>query len=509
MKAKKAIGIVLAILLIAALAAGGVILYRERSARLAAEEHQRELDAVEEVTAVMMAEDLDSLAQYRNLKTVDARGSECYAALLAYAGEHPEQQVLYSVPIGEKTVENTETELTLAPSDFDYDTLLENLVHLPAASKISLPGTTLQPEQIAALRERYPEREISYTVSLLGREYRENTKKLDLTALQSAELDEAITAMRLLPSLSRVVLTDGEGGNTLSLEELLTLQEAFPEVCFAYRFELFGQIVSTEDERIEYIRVPIGNEGEEELRRALPVLKKCSYFLLDGCGIDNEVLAKLREDFPATKIVWRIWLTLSNFLTDIKIVHLTWTLDNRNVQILRFCNEVEYLDLGHNTLSDITFMGYMPNLKYVILSYNYVRDISPLSNCKKLEMLELYFCHLLEDISPLAECESLKLLNISATKVHDISPVFGLKNLERFYCIMNYGIPEEQQEQIYEELPDCWITFEQKISKAVGWSFDAAGGVRAQWYLDMYKILRYRVEDYYFGYYPEEFENGA
>ena len=251
MKAKKAIWIVLAILLIAALAAGGVTLYRERAARLAAEEHQRELDAVEEVTAVMTAEDLEALAQYRNLKRVDARGSECYAALLTYAGEHPEQRVLYSVPIGEKTVENTETELTLAPSDFDYDSLLTNLGYLPAIRSIALPGTTLQPEQIAALRERWPDMDISYTVTLLGKEYRENTKKLDLTALQPNELDEAITAMRLFPSLSRVELTDAEGGNSLSLEELRTLQEAFPDTCFAYRFELFGQTVSTEDERIE------------------------------------------------------------------------------------------------------------------------------------------------------------------------------------------------------------------------------------------------------------------
>ena len=509
MKAKKAIWIVIAIVLLAALAAGGVYLYRERQARLAAEEHQRELDAVEEVTAVMTAEDLEALAQYRNLKTVDARGSDCYDALLAYAAEHPEQELFYSVPIGGMTVENTETELTLSPADFDYDLLCANLGYLPQIRKISLPGTTLQPEQIASLRETFPGVEIRYTVDLLGELLDEDTRTLDLSSLAPEQLDEAVTAMRLLPKLERVQLTDGEGGNTLSLEELRSLQEAFPEVCFAYSFELFGQTISTEDERIEYIRVPIGNEGVEELRRALPVLKRCTYFLLDDCRIDYELLSQLRDEFPETKIVWRIYLTLTNFLSDIKIVHLTWTLTNTNVQVLRYCNEVEYLDLGHNTLSDITFMGYMPNLKYVILSYNYVRDLSPLANCKKLEMLELYFCHLLEDISPLAECESLKLLNISATRVHDISPVFGLKNLERFYCIMNYGIPEEQQEQIYEELPNCWITFKQEISKAVGWSFDAAGGVRAQWYLDMYKILRYRVEDYFFGDYPEEFKNGA
>lgn len=509
MKAKKVIGVLLAVVLVLALAAGGIRLYRERAARLAAEERQRELDAVEEVSGVMTAEDLTALEQYRNLKTVDAHGSDCYADLLAYAEDHPQQTLSFSVPIGETEVENTETALTLTPEDFDFDMLLDNLAYLPAVSEISLPKTTLSPEQIARLRESFPGCRFSYTVALLGKEYEEDTEKLDLTELSSDDLEAAVSAMHLLPALARAELTDGEGDNNLSLEELRSLQVEFPEVCFAYRFELFGQTVSTEDERIEYIRVPIGDEGVEELRRALPVLGKCTYFLLDDCKIDFELLSQLRDEFPATKIVWRIWLTLSNFLTDIKIVHLTWTLDNRNVQVLRYCNEVEYLDLGHNTLSDITFMGYMPNLKYVILSYNYVRDISPLANCKKLEMLELYFCHLLEDISPVAECENLKLLNISATRVHDISPVFGLKKLERFYCIMNYGIPEEQQEQIYEELPDCWITFEQKISKAVGWSFDAAGGVRAQWYLDMYKILRYRVEDYYFGYYPEEFENGA
>ena len=490
------------------LAAAGFFLHRE-AVRRAEEEHQRQLDAVVDYTGVMTAEELATLEQYRNLRDVDLRGSDCYEAILAYIAAHPEQKVLYSVPLGGIAAENTETELTLAPEDFVLDELLEGLRWLPALEKISLPRTTLSPEELETLREAFPEGELVWSVMLLGRELPCDTEALDLTALEPAELDAAMSAMRLLPALKRAELTDAEGGNLLGLAEVTKLTEAFPETLFVYRFELFGQTVSTEDERIEYIRVPIGDEGVETLREALPVLKRCGYFLLDDCKIDYELLSQLRDDFPQTKIVWRIYLTLTNFLTDIKVVHLTWTLTNRNVQVLRYCNEVEYFDVGHNTLSDLSFMAYMPNLKYVILSYNYVRDLTPLSNLKKLEMLELYFCHLLEDISPLAGCENLKMLNISATKVHDISPVFGLKKLERFYCIMNYGIPEEQMEQIYEELPDCWITFEQKIDKAVGWSFDAAGGVRAQWYLDMYKIFRYRVEPYFFGDYPEEFLNGA
>lgn len=506
MKTKKTVRILVAAVLVLAIVGAGLYLYRERAARLAAEELQRQLDAVTEYNGVLTAEELPELERYRNLKQADLRGSECYEAMLAYAEAHPEQEILYSVPLGGIAAESTAAALTLSPEDFVFDTLLGNLQYLPKLRELSLPRTALTPEQIGQLRKARPDCAFSYTVELLGNEYSENTAELDLTEMTGADMTAVVTALHLLPELKLVELTDPEGGNRLSLDELLTLQEAFPELCFAYRFELFGQTVSTEDERIEYVRVPIGDEGVPELRQALPVLKSCRYFLLDSCGIDSELLSALREEFPATKIVWRIRLTLASFLTDIQIVHLTWTLTNENVQVLRYCNEVEYLDLGHNTLSDITFMGYMPNLKYVILSYNHVRDLTPLSNCKKLEMLEMNFCHLLQDISPLAECENLKMLNISATKVQDISPVFGLKKLERFYCIMNCGIPAEQQEQIYEELPDCWITFDQQIAKAVGWSFDAEG-VRAQWYLDMYKILRYRVEPYYFGYYPEEFQH--
>ncbi len=506
MKTKKAIWILLTVFLLLALAFGAVTLYRERAARLAAEERQRALDAVTEYTGVLTAEELQELERFRNLKRLDLRGSDCYEAMLAYAQAHPEQELLYSVPLGAYTAENTESELTLLPEAFSYDALRDGLTVLPKLKKLHLPRTTLQPEQIAQLRELRPDCDVSYTVQLLGREIDEDCEELDLTALTGTELDNAAAAMLLLPELKRAELTDPEGGNKLSLEQLRALQETLPRVCFAYRFELFGQTVSTEDERIEYVRIPIGNEGVPELRRALAVLGNCRYFLLDNCGIDNELLAALREEFPATKIVWRLYIEYIGFLTDIKVLHLTWMWTNQNIQILKYCNEMEYFDIGHNTISDISFMAYMPNLKYAILSYNWVRDLTPLSNCKKLEMLELNFCHLLQDISPLAACESLKLLNISATKVQDISPVFALKDLERFYCIMNYGIPEEQKEQIYEELPDCWITFDQQIAKAVGWSFDAEG-VRAQWYLDMYKILRYRVEPYYFGYYPEEFQH--
>ena len=512
MKKKKIGMIVTVILILLAFAAGAAVGLREKrlaeqraleEAQALEEARQRELSSVESYTGALDADGLKGLDQYPNLRELDLSGSTDLAAVMDYIQTHPQVRVRYTVDLGGTVLDNGTESVELPRGSFDYALLRERIRYLPALREILLPETDLEPAQIRQLREERPEISLRYTVSVLEQTVPEDVRELDLSALQAERLEETIRALGLLPCLERATLTGEDGSNALTLEELHTLQTAAPDTLFVYRFQLFGREVSTEEERIEYVRVPIGNEGLPELRRALPCLRRCRYLLLDDCGIDDEELAALRAEWPETKIVWRVHISYLNFLTDIKVIHLTFLLTNSNAQVMRFCNEVEYLDIGHNSISDISFMGYMPHLKYIILSYNKVSDLSPLANCKELEMLELYQCLSLEDISPLAACESLQLLNVSWTGVQDIRPVFGLKDLQRFYCIWNYGIPEEQMEQIYEELPDCWITFEQEHSKNVGWSFDADGGVRAQWYLDMYKIFRYRVVHWFFGDYPE------
>ncbi len=467
------------------------------------EQLRLELEAVEEFSGVLDAEGIADLDQYPNLQSVDLSGSTDYGAILAYQQAHREVHVRYTVNLGSFWVDSDTESLSLPAGSAQLDTLREGLRWLPNLKALTLEELSCAPEEIAALRQEYPDKEIRYSVRLLDTVYPDDTQSLDLSWLEPEQVGEAASALALLNELQEADLTDENGENRLGLTELRQLQEARPATLFRYRTKLFGKEISTEDTRIEFVRVSIGNEGEAQLREILPCLTRCEYFLLDDCGLDNEVLARLREDFPQPKIVWRVHISYLNFLTDVKIIHLTFLLTNQNAQVMRYCNEVEYLDIGHNTISDITFMGYMPHLKYVILSYNKVSNLSPLANCKELEMLELYQCLNLEDISPLAECPSLKLLNVSWCDIKDISPVFGLENLERFYCIWNYEIPQELMDQAFRELPNCWITFEQNVSKNVGWSFDAAGGVRAQWYLDMYKILRYRVEDWFFGDYPE------
>ncbi|NVH05540.1 hypothetical protein DNN95_24510, partial [Escherichia coli] len=56
---------------------------------------------------------------------------------------------------------------------------------------------------------------------------------------------------------------------------------------------------------------------------------------------------------------------------------------------LRYCEEMVCLDVGHMTLTDISFVEFMPNLKYLILAWTEVQYIEPIRSCKNLVFLEL------------------------------------------------------------------------------------------------------------------------
>ncbi|MBQ4224266.1 MAG: leucine-rich repeat domain-containing protein, partial [Prevotella sp.] len=44
----------------------------------------------------------------------------------------------------------------------------------------------------------------------------------------------------------------------------------------------------------------------------------------------------------------------------------------------RYCTKLKGLDLGHNAITDISFIENMPHLRVLILADNDLTDISPL-----------------------------------------------------------------------------------------------------------------------------------
>lgn len=447
------------------------------------------MELVEDLAVVLEAGEIYTLDHYPNLKSVDLSGSTCYDAILQYAADHPNVDVTYTVDLGGTLVSNKTAGITLDAGSFTYAALLERLQYLPNLSQISLPGIDLTAEQVGALRETYPQVILDYTVELLGSTFSSDTTELDLSYMDSSRVDEAVRKLGLLTNLTSVNLS-----NSLTMEDVARLQDSNPGATFLYSFSLFGKALSTTDETVEYKNQNIGNDGEEKLRQALAILDNCNRFVLDNCKIDNDVLAGIREDFrDGPKVVWRIYFgedSRYNALTDADTVRAVYHVTDDTCSALRYCEDVKYMDIGHNEyLTDLSFVGYMPNIEVLIASGCAAAELPGFENCKKLTWLELAYCGKLADISSLEGCESLTYLNLSYTKVSDFMPLDGLP-LQRFVCLSPKASTKEQNVfiEIHPKSECITVFYGYSNPYSYGWRYDDNGKTFNAYYKDVVRV---------------------
>jgi len=441
-------------------------------------------ESVEELKVVMEAGQLYTLDSYPNLKRVDLSGSTCYAAILDFMQKHPELDVTFTVDLGGTAVASDAVSVQLPANAMDYDTLMENLAFLPNLTTLSLPGITLNSQQIEALLERYPDLAMEYTVELFGSTYGQEVTNLDLTAMTRGQVAEAAQKLGLLTNL-----TDVELGSSLDLEDVAALQDAAPRTVFHYTFSMFGKTLSTTDETVEYKNQSIGNDAEADIRRALAVLDNCTRFVLDNCGLDNDVLAGIREDFrDGPKVVWRVYFGVDgryNVLTDTDTLRAVYNVTDSTCGPMRYCEDVKYMDIGHNEyLTDLSFVSYMPNIEVLIASEAAVVTLPEgMANCKSLTWLELAYCYKLENIDALAGCDSLRFLNISYSKVTNYMALDSLP-LERFVCLSPRAATKEQN--TFVALHDgCRTAFYGYSNPWTPWRYDDNGNTFNKYYKEV------------------------
>lgn len=420
-------------------------------------------DPAREVTMIVTEDTISQLENYPQLEKADLTGSTCYGAIRDYMARHPEVEVTYTVSLGKTAVDPSITALRLPEGSYDYDMLLESLPHLEQLTSVSLPQTKLTAQQVDALRTALPEGDVSCTVMVGSVELDSKMTELDMSGIRPKRLQNFIARLGYLPALKTIRLTAEDGSCAYSAADVKTLKEAAPGVAIQFAFELFGQTLDASAERVEFVDVQIGNEGISKIRDALDLLTNCTYFKLDNCGIDNETMAQLRDDYPNTEIVWRVHVWERSWLTDTEVLRAVYHVDDTNSGPFKYLTKVKYMDLGHNTeMVDISFCSYMPDLEMAILSGAPIVDLTPLAGCKKLEFLEIAWCGLLKDITPLAQCDSLRFLNLGHTSVSDLSPLAGLK-LEQLSFVNSgnkVGFTAADWEAIQAQHPDCWITWE-------------------------------------------------
>lgn len=416
------------------------------------------------------------------------------------------------VDIGGTSLDCAVETLDLTAMQWELDALVAAAPRLQAVRSINLGTTDLTWEQFVRLENAFPSARIDYSIELFGQTLASESTYLDASAMTVDQTEELLNCLPMLPMVTEVNFVSEEGGCVYTVDtirELDRVREALPEASFHVSFELFGQTVTSEQERVEYYCVEIGNEGADTVRAVLPYLKSCTYFLMDGCGIDYEILAQMRDDFPDTEIVWRVWLVEENYnsrlylrcgsyLTDTHRIRTTYVTD-KNSHLLNYCTKTKYVDVGHVwALTQCDFLSYMPDLEVCILAITEITDITPLANHEKLEYLELFTTDI-EDLTPLISCPNIEHLNISnMPKLQDISPIFELTKLKRLRMVDSPLITDEQKQEAEERLPDCEILKMGHFATAWFWRY-GGDGEKVERYALLCEQMEYEIDAKQYG----------
>lgn len=456
-------------------------------------------------------EDISVLGTYfPKLKTVNGAGCDNYEALEQLQSALPQVKVSYQVALGGSFVDPTVTELDLEPGDYDLDTLQEALLYLHQVTDVTIHKLDLTLEQFTAMQEAFPDINFHYTVYLLDQEQDSTVTALDLSAMEESDLDQVARKLSLLPQLETVELCGSDGTSKLTEEEAKLLIAAAPNAVFHYAFDFYGQTLSTDMEEVVLKNVKIGDDGEQAIRDALDLLSNCKRFVLDGCGVSNEVMAQLREDYrDRTKVVWRVSFGNGSSLTDAQVIRSVYDLKDSNCAALRYCEDAVYADFGHDEyLNDSSFLEGMTSLEVLILSGSPIKDLTPLAACKNLRILELSNCGYITDVSPLAACEKLEMLNISYTKVTEVSSLEALP-LTHLVAVGGTGtrMSQEEKDGFEEAHPDCQTLWRGTQEFGVGWRY-VDDGTKMDWYAQAAEAIKYPHAPNNAGWYLKNADDG-
>jgi len=416
------------------------------------------------------ATELAGLQRIRQLSVLDMRAAplstEEYDALRQAL---PDSTILWQVPFGELRADAAETELAIGevPQE-EWD----NLRYMDNIRSVDLTGCE-DLEAVAELAESYPDCEFSWSYDVLGTEYAHDTETMDLSGKAIGSVDQLVRTLRYFGKLNSVDLS----GCGLSPEEIRTVADGLPGCSLRWTYELCGQKIDESTSELDLRET--GMTDVSELDEALPYFANIRRIYLTDLDIPSADIEALADRYPDVKFVWRIYFGYRNkynIMSD-AVGYSTLNSDgnrdsperltDQQAQVLRYCTELEALDLGHNSLTDISFIANFPRLRVLILADNRISDISVVSQLKELEYVEL-FLNPITDASPLAELPKLQDLNLCCTGVRNVDPLLGMTTLRRLWLAHN-GIPGGERNRIAAALPDCRCSFAGNGSTGDGW----------------------------------------
>lgn len=461
MKKKTRIIIGAVAVLVAVIAAvAGVLYYSDYQATyivIDGEEYLRSVTSLD-LSGKTLTE-VGKLKELTNLESLDLRDTGI--SMAQYDGIQaalPDCYIHWSVPFQDGYCDNETVSLkleSLSEKDFSALAYLKNLETVTASGCTDYGA-------LLALTQQYPELKVTYWVSFSGTDY---SNKLDTIRITDPDLDELYENLQYLPKVQTVYLN----GTLPSNEELLTLKETLTGITFVWDFEVFGVEVNTLTEFIDLSGIEM--ENTDEVEAMLPYFYNLTQVDMVDCGISNDDMDALNRRHQDTKFVWKVKVGGTSIRTDATYFMPAKTkikgINARSCVNLKYCTDMVAIDFGHYCISNVDFVEYMPNLKYLLLCEATMTDITAISNCKSLVYLELFLTDV-TDYWPLTNLTNLEDLNISYTPYGDITPLYQMTWLDRMWMASS-GVSRTQRTSLRTSLPNTIFLFYSDGSTNRGW----------------------------------------
>ena len=211
------------------------------------------------------------------------------------------------------------------------------------------------------------------------------------------------------------------------------------------------------------------------IRRAIEVFPNLKTFEMCYCGLSNEVMGQLREEYPDVTFIWVIEFERFAVRTDAKAFS---TLEYKTIRsnteetfrpLFLYCTELRALDLGHHGIVDLSEITHLKKLQVLILADNCIKDVSPLAALPELNYIEL-FQNQIEDISPLSQLQNLEDLNLCYNShLQNAAELAKCGNLKRLH-IAHCNLKADEYTALVQGLPkDCKVNITSYESTGEGW----------------------------------------
>lgn len=310
-------------------------------------------------------------------------------------------------------------------------------------------------------------------ISLAGQTWQCNIRKLSLegnTDLTARDFVLLRDTLECFPCLEELNLSE----TNLTDEQRKSICLANPSVAVEFDTVIFDIPVSTFSETLDLSRIHIENSAEVEA--ILPYFPKLKTVDMSLCGLSDAEMDSLNRAHEDIDFIWMVHVRRFGIRTD-ATYFCQWNSpyafsadldrDNYSLDALKYCTQIEALDLGKLTCKYTTIdsLAYLTNLKYLVLSKGYGSDISSLGNMKELLWLEM-FASKATDLSPLLNCKKLESLNIGSCYYLDKQETMDiLKQMTQLKLLLITvdQFTYAQYLELSEALPNTHIIFTENV----------------------------------------------